>query len=75
MSQFTNKIVVITGGSSGIGLAAAQEFERKGAIVVVTGRNTDTLAAAAQVLNKEPFQNNFSKEHRLTILPLWQIRQ
>ena len=24
---------------------------------------------------KEPFQNNFSKEHRLTILPLWQIRQ
>jgi NAD(P)-dependent dehydrogenase (short-subunit alcohol dehydrogenase family) len=53
MSQFTNKIVVITGGNSGIGLAAAQEFERKGALVVVTGRNADTLAAAARALGKD----------------------
>ena len=53
MSQFTNKIVVITGGNSGIGLAAAQEFERKGARVVVTGRNADTLAAAARALGEE----------------------
>jgi NAD(P)-dependent dehydrogenase (short-subunit alcohol dehydrogenase family) len=53
MGRFMNKIVVITGGSSGIGLAAAQEFEREGAKVVVTGRNTQTLAAAAQVLSKD----------------------
>jgi NAD(P)-dependent dehydrogenase (short-subunit alcohol dehydrogenase family) len=53
VSQFTNKIVLITGGNSGIGLAAAQEFERKGALVVVTGRNTDTLAAAARALGKD----------------------
>ena len=53
MSQFTNKIVVITGGNSGIGLAAAQEFARKGARVVVTGRNAETLAAAARALGQE----------------------
>lgn len=41
MSRFTSKVVVITGGSSGIGLASAQEFERKGPKVVVTGRNPD----------------------------------
>jgi NAD(P)-dependent dehydrogenase (short-subunit alcohol dehydrogenase family) len=52
MRQFTNKIVVITGGNSGIGLAAAQEFERNGARVVVTGRNATTLKAAAQALGK-----------------------
>jgi NAD(P)-dependent dehydrogenase (short-subunit alcohol dehydrogenase family) len=45
--------VVITGGSSGIGLASAQEFDREGAKVVVTGRNPGTLAAAAKSLGKE----------------------
>jgi NADP-dependent 3-hydroxy acid dehydrogenase YdfG len=54
MSQVANKIVVITGGNSGIGLAGAQEFERKGALVVVTGRNADTLAAAARPWAKTP---------------------
>ena len=53
MDQFTNNIVVITDGNSGIGLAAAQVFERKGARVVVVGRNADTLTAAARALGKE----------------------
>ena len=53
MHQFTNKIVVITGGNSGIGLAAAREFQRKGALVVVTGRDETTLAAAARDLGKD----------------------
>jgi len=53
MNRFTDKVVVITGGSSGIGLAAAQAFEREGAKVVVTGRNPETLAAAAQALSKD----------------------
>ena len=53
MSQFTNKVVVITGGNSGIGLAAAREFERRGAHVVVTGRDPSTLASAAQTLGKD----------------------
>ena len=33
------KIVVITGGTSGIGLAAAKQFIKEGAKVVVTGRS------------------------------------
>jgi NAD(P)-dependent dehydrogenase (short-subunit alcohol dehydrogenase family) len=53
MSRFIDKIVVITGGSSGIGLAAAQAFEREGAKVVVTGRTPDTLETAAKTLSKE----------------------
>jgi hypothetical protein len=34
MGRFTNKIVVITGGTSGIGLAAAIQFIKEGAKVV-----------------------------------------
>jgi NAD(P)-dependent dehydrogenase (short-subunit alcohol dehydrogenase family) len=50
MKRFTDKIVVITGGSSGIGLASAVEFLREGATVVVTGRTDDALSAAAKTL-------------------------
>jgi NAD(P)-dependent dehydrogenase (short-subunit alcohol dehydrogenase family) len=53
MSRFIDKIVVITGGSSGIGLSAAQAFEREGAKVVVTGRTPETLKAAAKALGKD----------------------
>ncbi len=37
MNRFTNKVVVITGGTSGIGLAAARQFIKEGATVLVTG--------------------------------------
>ena len=38
MKTFENKTVVITGGTSGIGKAAALAFAREGANVVVSGR-------------------------------------
>ena len=44
MSAFTNKVAVITGGNSGIGLATAKEFSRCGAKVVISGRDEKTLA-------------------------------
>jgi NAD(P)-dependent dehydrogenase (short-subunit alcohol dehydrogenase family) len=47
MSAFTNKVAVITGGNSGIGLATAREFGRRGARVVISGRDEKTLAEAA----------------------------
>jgi NAD(P)-dependent dehydrogenase (short-subunit alcohol dehydrogenase family) len=50
MSRFDEKVVVITGGSSGIGLATAQLFASKGARLVVVGRNTLGLEAAAELL-------------------------
>ncbi len=43
--RFQDKVVVITGGSSGIGLAAAREFAREGAKLAIVGRGADALAA------------------------------
>ncbi len=46
MSKLNNKVAVVTGGSSGIGLATAQRFIADGAQVVITGRDQGTLDAA-----------------------------
>ena len=42
-ARFAGKSVVVTGGNSGIGLAAAQAFAAEGARVAIVGRNADTL--------------------------------
>ncbi len=46
MARFTGKSVVITGGSSGIGLATAQRIVAEGGQALVTGTNAQKLAAA-----------------------------
>ena len=48
--NINGKRVLITGGSSGIGLAIAQVLLAKGAKLVITGRRADTLAKAVQEL-------------------------
>jgi NAD(P)-dependent dehydrogenase (short-subunit alcohol dehydrogenase family) len=45
--RFDGKAVVIIGGNSGIGLAAAKAFAREGARVVITGRQQATLRSAS----------------------------
>ena len=50
MSKLHNKIALITGGSTGIGLATAQRFIADGAQVVITGRNQEALDLAVAEL-------------------------
>lgn len=51
MSNFTNKKVLITGGSTGIGFFTAQAFIAAGAQVTITGTNPDNLSKAAVEIN------------------------
>ncbi|CAK7282950.1 SDR family oxidoreductase [Streptomyces misionensis] len=50
MTTYDDKKIVITGGSSGIGLAAARLFADGGAHVLITGRTQSTLDAALERL-------------------------
>src|SRR5258707_14316689 len=50
MGRLADKNILITGGNSGIGLAAAQEFDREGARVAICGLNERTLQATKETL-------------------------
>jgi len=50
MGTLANKVALITGASSGIGRATAQQFVAQGAKVVIAGRNAETLTSIKQEL-------------------------
>jgi NAD(P)-dependent dehydrogenase (short-subunit alcohol dehydrogenase family) len=50
MDRFIGKTVLVTGGNSGIGFAAAQAFAAQGARVVITGRDPQALEQARDAL-------------------------
>src|SRR5512133_1364101 len=52
MKKLEGKVAVITGGSSGIGLATAQRFVEDGAYVFITGRRQSELDAAVKQIGK-----------------------
>ena len=58
--NYTNKVVVITGATSGIGEACAAVFGAAGAKLVITGRNAQKLEATAAKL----------QAMNLTVLPI-----
>lgn len=51
MSNLKNKVVIITGASSGIGKACAEEFAKRGALVVLAARQLDVLNQFSIYLN------------------------
>jgi NAD(P)-dependent dehydrogenase (short-subunit alcohol dehydrogenase family) len=48
--KLEGKIAVVTGGTSGIGLATAKLFAKEGAHVIVTGRRKNELDAAVEAI-------------------------
>ncbi len=52
MTKLKGKVAVITGGSSGIGLATARRFVSEGAYVYITGRRQSELDAAVRQIGK-----------------------
>lgn len=61
--SFQNKIAVVTGASSGIGLGIAQELAALGATVIITGRDKNKLESALSTLGPDAsqFQVNVSR--------------
>lgn len=53
MSRLSGKRILITGGTSGIGLATAKRFLEEGARLIVTGVNPDSLAKAQTELGTD----------------------
>jgi dehydrogenase/reductase SDR family member 7B len=63
-----NKVVIITGGSSGIGKALAERFGEEGSRILITGRNQQGLDITVNELRKRNidihgFQADVSNEH------------
>ena len=59
--RFENKVVLVLGGNSGMGLAAARAFAAEGAKVHLTGRDQATIdAAMASIPGSAGYQSDIS---------------
>jgi NAD(P)-dependent dehydrogenase (short-subunit alcohol dehydrogenase family) len=63
--KFTDKNVVITGGTTGIGLATAKAFINAGATVWITGRNAENLQKAAGQISSPKLKTVISDTSKL----------
>jgi len=51
MKNFKDKVIVITGGGTGIGFGYAKAFGKEGAKIIISGRRENRLQEAIQQLN------------------------
>lgn len=63
--EFTDKIVLVTGGSSGIGYAIAEMAKNKGAKVIIVARNRERLDRAAKELSAFPILCDVGNEQHV----------
>lgn len=61
MHAMKDKVIVITGGSEGIGAAVAQEVSKRGAKVVIAARNLEKLEAVAKPIGALAVQTDVTK--------------
>jgi len=60
--RFKDKVVVVLGGNSGIGLAAARAFAAEGGTVRITGRHRETLdAAEAEIAGSKSYRADIAE--------------
>jgi 3-oxoacyl-[acyl-carrier protein] reductase len=60
--NLTNATALVTGGSSGIGLAIAEMLTKSGARVAITGRDEKKLAQAAKAVQAHPIRADVASE-------------
>lgn len=60
--NLNKKVILITGGSSGIGKSLAEKAKEKGAEVIITGRNQEKLDKTAKELGVVSYSFDVSKE-------------
>ncbi|ART69314.1 short-chain dehydrogenase [Mycobacterium dioxanotrophicus] len=68
MGQLDGKTALVTGGTSGIGLATARRLAEEGAYVFITGRDRTRLDEAAASIGAHGVQSDISKPEELDVL-------
>ena len=57
--RLSGKVIVVSGGTKGVGKAAAEEFARQGASVVIGGRDEESALKSIRVMNTYGAQGIF----------------
>ncbi|WP_413626527.1 SDR family NAD(P)-dependent oxidoreductase [Luteibacter sp. Lutesp34] len=64
-TRHAGKVILVTGGSSGLGEAAAERFIREGGTVYITGRREEELNKVASRIGATPLQGDIAKAEDL----------